>query len=477
MIPRKRLDIGWRDVLYGIGSCLLADSESAERKLCQAWPGGDKALACLSVRSGFDALLQVLDFPAGSEILVSAVTIRDMTRIIQAHGLVPVPIDLDVQQLAVRPESMERAVTSRTRAILVAHLFGSRMAMEPVLAFAKEHGLAVFEDCAQAYAGPEDLCAPRADVSMFSFGTIKTATALGGGIFCFRDPDLLERARRHQEQWPIRSRWHFLSRLLKYSLLMLLSYRPVYSLFIALCRLLGIDHDRLIGERVRGFPGDDLLQQIRHRPSAPLLSLLARRIRRFDQETIAQRTALARLATERMPSILRPGAQAEDHTHWIFPILHDCPEDLQRFLWRKGFDATRGATSLCVVDPPADRPEMEPLEARQAFQRLLYFPVYAGLSRRCIERLAAAVQRFELPLRDRVEPVMELEVSAPPDPEDMIRVELPVFHIDVDELPHGGQISHPRLGALPHHEVEAGVPETLAGGMEQEGAIGPDLRP
>lgn len=396
MIPRKRLDIGWWDVLYGIGSCLLTDQEAAERKLRGAWPAGDAGLACLSVRSGFDALLSVLDFPAGSEILVSAVTIRDMTRIIQAHGLVPVPVDLDVQALAVRPELLERGLTPRTRAVLVAHLFGSRMPLGPVLEFARENGLVVFEDCAQAYAGPEDLCPPQADVSMFSFGTIKTATALGGGILCFRDPRFLEAVHRHQSGWPIRSRSHFLSRLLKYSLLMLLSYRPLYSLFTGLCRLLGIDHDRLIGERVRGFPGEDLLRQIRHRPSAALLSLLERRIRKFDRETIVRRTAAARLAIEQMPSIRRPGAEAPDHTHWVFPILQEESADLQQILWKKGFDATRGATSLCVVDPPADRPELEPVAARQAFQSLLYLPVYAGLSRRCIERLTSAVRGAEV---------------------------------------------------------------------------------
>lgn len=398
MIPRKRLDLGWRDVLYGIGSCLgSTDQEEAERKLQQEWPCGEAGLACLSVRSGFDALLQVLDFPPGSEVLVSAVTIRDMTRILQAHDLVPVPVDLDVPRLAVHPESMERAVTPRTRAILVAHLFGSRMPMEPVLRFAQKHGLFVFEDCAQAYAGPEDLHPPQADVSMFSFGTIKTATALGGGILCFRDPELLDAVRRQQSRWPVRSRWQFLSRLLKYSLLMLLSYRPLYTLFTGICRALGVNHDQLIGERVRGFPGEDLLRQIRQRPSAPLLSLLERRIRKFDRGTIAERTAAARLAIEQMPSIRRPGDQASDHTHWVFPVLHERPEDLQQLLWTKGFDATRGATSLCVVDPPADRPDLEPEEARRAFQRLLYLPAYAGLSRRSIGRLASVVRGFEAP--------------------------------------------------------------------------------
>ena len=424
MIPRKRLDIGWSDVLYGIASCLWSvDREKAERKLQQLLPCGEAGLACLSVRSGFDALLTALDFPAGSEILVSAVTIRDMTRILQAHGLVPVPIDLDVSRLAVHRESMRRAVTERTRAILVAHLFGSRMPMEPVLRFAREHGLAVFEDCAQAYAGPEDLRAPEADasegdvsegdVSMFSFGTIKTATALGGGILCFRDPRLLDVVRREQSRWPIRPRRHFLSRLVKYSLLMLLSYRPLYSAFTGLCRLSGIDHDRLIGERVRGFPGEDLLRQIRHRPSAPLLALLERRIRRFDRETIAGRTAAAHLAIERLPSLRRPGDQSPDHTHWVFPILHENPGELQQSLWKKGFDATRGATSLYVVEAPDDRPGLAPVEARQAFEQLLYLPVYAGLSRRCIERLAAAVREFEVPLN---QPSSTVSTSSPTTP-------------------------------------------------------------
>ena len=131
MIPRKRFDIGWSDLLTGISSCLWTKScESIEPRIERLWSEDGASLVCLSVRSGFDALLQTLGFESGTEILVSAVTIRDMTRIIEAHGLVAVPIDLDFTRLSVRPESMFRAVTPRSRAILIAHLFGSRMPME-----------------------------------------------------------------------------------------------------------------------------------------------------------------------------------------------------------------------------------------------------------------------------------------------------------------------------------------------------------
>src|SRR5438876_3258754 len=82
-----------------------------------------------------------LALPAGSEVLVSAITIPDMVRIIEAHGLVPVPVDLDPDTLSVDQESLDRAVTPKTRAVLIAHLFGTRQPMEPILKVARQHGL------------------------------------------------------------------------------------------------------------------------------------------------------------------------------------------------------------------------------------------------------------------------------------------------------------------------------------------------
>jgi len=76
----------------------------------------------------------------------------------------------------------------------------------------------------------------------------------------------------------------------------------------------------------------------------------------------------------------------------MFPALHEQPDELVRSMWNAGFDATRGASSLYVVDPPADRPALEPAEARAAFEHLLYLPVYAGLSRQHIERLATTIR-------------------------------------------------------------------------------------
>jgi hypothetical protein len=73
MWSRKRLDIGWIDLLFGaFRVCFPLNRETAARQVEAIWPSSDNALACLSVRSGFDLLLGVLGLPRGSEVLVSA---------------------------------------------------------------------------------------------------------------------------------------------------------------------------------------------------------------------------------------------------------------------------------------------------------------------------------------------------------------------------------------------------------------------
>jgi len=375
---RKRLDIAWSDLVFGaVRSVSSGDAAALERRLEDFWsPGGD-ALACLSVRSGFELLLQALALPPGSEILLSAVTIRDMVRIIEEHGLVAVPVDLDMDSLSVRTGDIARRAGPRSKALLVAHLFGSRMPMEALIRTARSHGLLVIEDCAQAYDGTGYRGHPESDVSMFSFGPIKTATALGGALLRVRDPGLRARMKELHAGYPRQSRAAYLGRLLKYSGLKLLSLRMPYTLFVSACRFLGKNHDSIIGGATRSFAGSELLRALRRRPAAALLALLERRLRRFDPRAIDERMALAQALFAQYPGLARPGVRAAIHTHWVVPVCSATPEALLRDLWRAGFDATRGATSLYVA-PPA------PAEAARVMAQVVYVPVNRGMGAKAL---------------------------------------------------------------------------------------------
>jgi perosamine synthetase len=391
MWSRKRIDVGWSDLLSAGGSLGRRQPAPLADEIEGAWSPAGEALVCLSVRSAFDLLLTSLNLPQGSEVMVSAVTIGGMLRIIEAHGLVAVPVDLDACTMAPRAAALTRALSSRSRALLVAHLFGGRIDLRPIASFARRHGLTLIEDAAQALAGLDYTGHPQADVSLFSFGPIKTATALGGAIVRVRDRQLLGRLRDTQAGWPVQRRGDFLARVAKYAAIKAVSSRPAYRLLVEACCLLGRDHDRLANGSVRAFAERDFFSQLRRRPSAPLLSLLRRRLERFDDRRIAERVERAeQIMGGWRGTALFPGSACLPHAHWVLPICVAHPPRLIKTLAAAGFDATQGQ-SLAVVPAPDGRRELDPLVARQTLGGTVYLPCYPEMTPAAVRRLARLV--------------------------------------------------------------------------------------
>lgn len=389
--PRHRLDIRLRHFAYAlIAGAWARNPERLSARLEAGWSPGSKGLACRSVRSGFHLLLESLAVPAGSEVLVSAVTHPDMVRILEAHGLAAVPVDLDVATLAPRLDLAEQSVTHRTAAILVAHLFGGRVAMGPLAAFAKRHRLLLWEDCAQAFAGATAGDA-MADVSMYSFGALKTCTALGGALLEVQDPSLLARMRAAQGRWSLQSRSEYAGSVLKFLAFTLVTRPFPYGLLAMVHRALGRDFDRTINRSVKAFRPGPLLPQLEVRPSAPLIAMLAYRLRTFDAARLRRRAAAGEWLTARLPGHLTlAGYRMESRTHWLFPVISREPDQLILACRRAGVDGARGASSVTVVPAPAGRSEADPVAAREMMAGLVFLPAYPELSRRSVVRLAEA---------------------------------------------------------------------------------------
>lgn len=389
----KRLDLSWADFAAGLAGCLMPNrrerwAEAVER----LWSANDDAIACLSVRSGFDLWLAAAQFPPGSEIVFSALTIADMPRIVRHHGLVPVPIDIDPETTNPSLAQLRGAVADRTRAIVVTHLYGARLNIEAVVELAREKNVLLVEDCAQAYGGPSFTGHPESDVTMFSFGPIKTATALGGGLLRVRDPAVLDRMRALQRAYPRQSAAGFAGRLLKYAGLHLVSGPSLYGFLIRAVRLAGSDHDRMMHRLTRGFSGPTFFNRIRHRPCGALLRLLARRLRE-DGSRLAQRTRAGERLLQLLPGDVRsPAGRIRPHHYWVFPILAHNPRVVIEALRRAGFDATEGR-SLDVVEPPEPSAGMHLAGAREILEHTVFLPFYPGIPARGWERMADVVRQ------------------------------------------------------------------------------------
>ncbi|MFK8845688.1 DegT/DnrJ/EryC1/StrS family aminotransferase [Streptomyces sp. Ac-502] len=256
---------------------------------------------------------------------------------------------------------------------------------------AARRGWLLVEDCAQAYSGPDFRGDPGADVSLFSFGPIKTATALGGAVAVVRDPGLLTVMRALHREWPVQRQDARARRVAKYALLALLTTRPVYTGVVAAARALGRDHTSGLQDTVGAFAGTDLMPAIRHRPGAALLALLDRRLRATDTaRAVALRAATARRLVARLPDpSLVYGAGAPVHTYWLCAVPTPDPAATIARLRSAGFDAAR-PTSLGAVPAPPGR-QQGARTAAHFVRQAVCLPLRPGMPERALDRMAAAL--------------------------------------------------------------------------------------
>lgn len=355
-------------------------------------------LVTFAVRAGFDLFLKAQGFPPGSEIIMSALTIREMADIARKHGLVPVPLDLDLEKLAPEVCALEAVITPRTRALVIAHLFGSRVEMDPLITVAKRHGLLVLEDCAQAFTGMDYTGHPETDAAMFSFGSIKTATSLVGALVRLKDAQLLQKMRALQQSYPPQKRTEYFHLLFTHVLVKLFTIPLLYGLFYRACVLWGKDFDQVINA-VRNLPPVDEeedLALIRKQPSAPLLALLLKRLRTFSAARLRQRTQVGSEFARALPTGLSClGAAAHFHSYWVFPVLVDAPERFAAALRTYGFDATTAGSALSVIEPPPGGRFPAPGNLYAAHRKLLYLPVYPKVPAHARARLQGALEEIQ----------------------------------------------------------------------------------
>lgn len=153
----------------------------------------------LGVANGLDALNLIIKahgFGPGDEIIVPANTYIATILAISENGCTPVLVEPTLETYNIDPDRVEEAITPRTRAIMVVHLYGQAVRMEKIWALAKKYNLKVFEDCAQAhgalYQGRK--VGNLSDAGAFSFYPGKNLGCMGdGGGITTNDRELFEK--------------------------------------------------------------------------------------------------------------------------------------------------------------------------------------------------------------------------------------------------------------------------------------------
>ena len=159
------------------------------------------AADAIGVNSGTSALhlaLLAAGVGPGDDVITVPFTFVATAAAIVYAGARPVFVDVDAETYTMAPAAIERAITSRTKAIVPVHLYGHPADMDPILEIARRRGLVVIEDAAQAHGAEYKgrRCGSMGAMAAFSFYPGKNLGAYGeGGAVVTSDPDLARKVR------------------------------------------------------------------------------------------------------------------------------------------------------------------------------------------------------------------------------------------------------------------------------------------
>ena len=200
-LPVMEPSLGGNELKY-VSDCIASGWISSQgqyvRRFEEAFSrfhGVDHALTVSNGTTALHLALVALGIGPGDEVIVPDLTFAASANVVLHCGATPVLADVCRDTWTLDPEDFERKITSRTKAVMPVHLYGHPCDMDPIMEIAREHGLRVVEDNAEAlgatYKGAKT--GTIGDVGCFSFFANKVITTGEGGMVVTRDAELAKR--------------------------------------------------------------------------------------------------------------------------------------------------------------------------------------------------------------------------------------------------------------------------------------------
>ncbi|MBN2121144.1 MAG: DegT/DnrJ/EryC1/StrS family aminotransferase [Candidatus Omnitrophica bacterium] len=185
---------------FFLGGAQLREFEA----LVQGYFSIEYAIAVNSATAGLHIAVAACGIGAGDEVIVTPYTMSASATAIVMQKAIPVFSDITENRLCLDPARIEKKITSRTKAIMVVHLFGWPAEMHEILNIARKHNLFVIEDCAQAPGAKykDKFVGTLGHIGVFSLNQHKTITCGEGGFAITKNSDLalrMQLVRNHGE--------------------------------------------------------------------------------------------------------------------------------------------------------------------------------------------------------------------------------------------------------------------------------------
>lgn len=198
---REEIDTRIKQVLDS-GWYLLGEQDKKFEKNFAEYCGVKHCIGCANGLDALNLIIRAYGFGSGDEIIVPANTYIASILAISENGCTPVLIEPDINTYNINLDLIEEKITSKTKAIMVVHLYGQAVQMEKIWALAKKYNLKIIEDSAQAHGavvsvnGEFKRVGNLGDASGFSFYPGKNLGCMGdGGAITTNDDELAKKVR------------------------------------------------------------------------------------------------------------------------------------------------------------------------------------------------------------------------------------------------------------------------------------------
>ena len=370
--------------------------------------GAGTAVATSYGRMAFFHIVRALELPAGSEIIVPALTFWVIPELARRAGLRPVFVDVDPDTFTLDPAALERAITANTRAVVPTHLYGLPCDMDPIIAIARRHNLAVIEDCAHALGATyrERPVGTFGDAALFSFQTLKPLNAFGGGMAIVQDRAIARRLRNTVEAlpWPdeqrVRNRFTIgrAQRFFTQPGVFTVSAFPI----LWMASWFNANPDVYLWETIRTL--DPLPPAYTEQFPNVQAAIALAGLDLLDTWTEASR-AHARLIGDVLaetPNIQLPVVPSDrTHVYYQYCVYVPDRDDLVLRCIRRGVDIETLHVDVCARLPLFADLHPEPAPGAEQAASAVQVPVYASLTDTQVRRVAMTVKRA---VRNRPQP-------------------------------------------------------------------------
>lgn len=399
-IARQRITLApatWRQALAGtVRGDLWEGGEIARlEKAFADFISVPAAVGVPSARAGLRFIFQALDLAAGDEVICSAFGYPIVPFLVKSLGFDLKFADCEMTTLGMDPEALREAISEKTRAVIVTHLYGVPCQVDKIAEITQTHGAHLIEDCAHCYGASVGgrKAGAFGSAAYFSFETSKMINTMGGGMVTVNDAALAERIREVGRDEPQKDLSWLAKRLFKTTFEATVTHPVVFNLGVYQA-LRYAPRDKQGEDRfASGYHGDEVSMDGRlGRFTNYQAKLGTRQMDRIGPASVRRNENAERLIgqLEDIVQFQRPVGPEVTANYMLVTALFENMQEVSRGLLRLGVDTKHHYMRDCTGMFEGSAPSAN---AARAEREILHLPAYPQLSTARIDEIAVKTRK------------------------------------------------------------------------------------